>query len=369
MRRQEVPPIFFYIPQIEEVFNTLPARANDYWFGFGGSITSGVYAWTLQTYLRLKENDFPCDLTGVLPNSGIILAHRASLPFYLRPNSKTLLVCLQADYSPHPYAQLHVVLNMNKASEKLSRYYMPHWPQAGIIPRAPERGLKFENIAFFGIEKNLAPELQSPTWSKQLAAMGLNWKVVSKDRWNDFSDVDVVIAIRSFDDRDYKDKPATKLYNAWCAGIPAILGAESAYQAERKSDLDYFEARSIDDVINTLRLLRDNNELRQQVVENGYRRAKSIAPESTTRRWQQFLTDVAVPEYKSWCKVSQVTQKIYLARCYLKVIENNLAPNSNYPHDQDIQEMDQIGFLDWILISGIRLYRKLNDLMRGWLSA
>ena len=36
-------------------------------------------------------------------------------------------------------------------------------------------------------------------------------------------------------------KPPSKLFNSWLAGVPAVLGHESAYRAERRSDLDYIE--------------------------------------------------------------------------------------------------------------------------------
>jgi hypothetical protein len=39
---------------------------------------------------------------------------------------------------------------------------------------------------------------------------------------------------------------AIKLYNCWHAGVPAVLGAESAFRANRRSDLDYLEVQSLD---------------------------------------------------------------------------------------------------------------------------
>ena len=43
--------------------------------------------------------------------------------------------------------------------------------------------------------------------------------------WSDFSQVDLVVAIRPPHPRLHSPKPATKLVNAWIAGVPAVLKA------------------------------------------------------------------------------------------------------------------------------------------------
>lgn len=358
-----LPPIYFYIPQADWQDSKIPETADTYWSGFGGNITSGVYAWTSQTYLRLKENGFPCELTATLPTEGIVLAHRYSIPFHLKPGAKLLIVCIKADYAEHPYAQLHVVQNDRETNTIRDSYYIPHWPQPGLIPRDRERGDRFENIAYFGIEKNLAPELRDTAWSKQLKNMGLNWQVVSSDRWNDYSNVDAIFAVRNFKpENDYQWKPASKLVNAWLAGVPAILGCESAYQAERQSELDYIEVNSVDEALNTLKRLRDDRELRQRMVENGRIRAESTTPEQLTQRWRKFLMDVVIPEYDRWCQASKFTQQIYLARRYLVVKENGLQPNPVYPHDSELANPENLGIQQSAIISMMALYRKLKKM-------
>jgi hypothetical protein len=97
------PPIYFYIPQPYWQDN-FPDRADENWQGFG----MGIYAWTLQTYLRLSE------LVLEFPDEGIVLIHRNALISYndtLKPGRKVLLICLKAELRPYPYAQLHLVQN------------------------------------------------------------------------------------------------------------------------------------------------------------------------------------------------------------------------------------------------------------------
>jgi hypothetical protein len=366
-----LPPIYFYVPESDWPSDYMPETSQAYWewmcSRYRLSETDrkykylGRYNWTLQAYLNLKERGLRCQLIKTLPSEGIILAHRAFLPFHLRPSPKVMIVCIKADYEEHPYAQLHVVQNDRETKTVRDSYYISNWPQPGLIPRKPERGDRFENIAYFGIEKNLAPELRDPAWSKQLKDIGLNWQVVSRDRWNDFSDIDAIFAVRNFGQKtDYQWKPASKLVNAWLAGVPAILGCESAYQAERQSELDYLEVNSVDEAINALKRLRDDKELRQRMVENGRIRAEFTTPEQLTQRWRKFLMDVAIPEYDRWCRASQLTQQIYLARRYLVVKENGLKPNPVYPHDSELAKPENLGIQQSAIIFLMELYRKLK---------
>lgn len=302
-----LPPIYFYIPQSDWPAE-LPTNADRYWVGF----RRGIYCWTLQTYLRLKSNNFPCKLVDTIPNEGIVLAHWDSLPQDLQPSPKLLIVCFQADRARHSYAQVHIVQNPHGLLKQLGLlgdryllpggvYYMPLWTQPGLIPRNPIRGDQFENIAFFGLERNLLPELRDFAWQKHVNALGLRWQTVSSfERWNDYSEVDAVVAVRSFQQSDYFWKPATKLFNAWHAGVPAILGCESAYQHERKSKLDYIEVFSLTDIISALKNLRDDVELRKAMVENGKIRAQETEPVKLVARWQKFLIEKIVPEYELW---------------------------------------------------------------------
>ena len=342
---EHLPPIYFYIPQ-GDLPSELPTNADHYWVGF----RRGIYCWTLQTYLHLKANNFPCKLVETIPSEGIVLAHWDSLPQDLQPSSKLLIVCFQADRARHPYAQVHIVQNPQGLLKQLwllgdryllpgEVYYMPHWPQPGLIPRNPTRRNQFVNIAFFGLESNLLPELRDSSWQEQVNALGLCWQTVSSfERWNDYSEVDAVVAVRSFQHSDYSWKPATKLFNAWHAGVPAILGCESAYQAERKSELDYWEVSSLTDITFALKRLRDDSILRQAIVENGLIRAQETQPKMLTERWKQLITKELIPVYERWCASSWYRQAFLhqrqlasLTRGQRKALQNtqNISRNSH----------------------------------------
>jgi hypothetical protein len=315
----DLPPIYFYLPQ-KDWLDDMPEQPDVYWEQFG----KGIYCWTLQTYLYLKADGFPCNLVGTIPDEGIVIAHRDSFPYELRPTPKVLMVCIKPDRNPHPYAQLQVVQNSQDAKKLKNSYYISLWRQPGLIPRHPERGDRFENIGYFGISFNLAPELKAASWSKQLEELGLNWEIIPKNRWHDYSNVDAVVAVRNFQKQDYTKKPATKLYNAWHAGVPAILGKESAFQSEQKSEFDYFEVSSLDDTIAALKRLKDNPKLCQNFRDNAKHRSRETNPKNTVKQWRSFLSNTAVFEYKRWCSLSSWRQSLYLQKCFLNIKINGL---------------------------------------------
>lgn len=324
-----LPPIYFYLPNCEKLASNIPENPDVY---LPGMYQDGVYCWTMQTYLHLKADGFPCELVGTMPTEGIVLAHRSSLADNFRPGAKILLVCMLADKSSHPNAQIHIVLNsqehiFNHSGKIWKSVYMPHWRQPGLIPRNATRSDKFENVAYFGHERNLAPELKESNWNEQLNELGLNFQIVNRDRWHDFSDVDVVLAVRSFDTQDYANKPATKLYNTWHAGVPAILGCETAYQAERKSELDYIEVNSLNEVLVALKRLRDDKNFRDAMVENGRIRAEETQLKNVVKKWRNFIVEVGVPAYENWCNTSRWKQKTLFQQQFLSLKMMNARKN------------------------------------------
>ena len=57
----------------------------------------------------------------------------------------------------------------------------------------------------------------------------------------DYRTLDAVIAVRPFEPHLYFAKPASKLINAWRAGVPALVGPEFASREIRRTDDDFLE--------------------------------------------------------------------------------------------------------------------------------
>ncbi|MEG4015695.1 MULTISPECIES: glycosyltransferase [unclassified Microcoleus] len=335
---ESLPPIYFYIPKSQWPVGKMPKIPQEYWkwmSSWGSRYGRGKYDWTLQTYLYLKADGLPCQLIDFMPDEGIVLSHRDFLSDNLQPLPKLLVVCIKVDREPHPYAQLQVVQNDRDPLFSRSPFLwqchpLKFWLQPGLIPRDAGRGEIFENAAFFGVLDSLAPELQAPSWGEKLGVLGLDWQVVGCDRWHDYSKVDVIVAVRSFEgELTFDSKPPSKLINAWHAGIPAVLGRESAYRRERKSQLDYIEVASPEEAIAAVEMLRGDRNLRAAMIENGRIRAQETANALIISQWRNFLTNVAVPAYYRWCTASIWQQQIFLARRHLIMKANRLQSRLN----------------------------------------
>ncbi|MEM6352274.1 MAG: hypothetical protein AAF766_16075 [Cyanobacteria bacterium P01_D01_bin.14] len=324
-------PIFFYIPK-KLLPPRLPAQGEGFWHWQNSQaerFRQGRYFWTIQTYFRLCEAGVDCQLVGNIPQKGILIAHWDSLPNYFMPGPELLCVCIQADRPKHAYAQIHIVQNPLDASSQAAdtcqgslnrgNFHIRHWPQPDLIPRSPDAGDRFRRVVHMGWSDSIAPELLSDGWRQKLSAMGLEWAIVSPDRWHDYSNVDAILSVRSFDYvGQYLYKPASKLINAWQAGVPAILGRESAFRAERQSELDYIEVTSVDEALAALIYLQNGPVRRTAMIENGRQRAQSTSASAVVTAWQTFLTEVAEPAYTDWCHQPLLRKRLFLQRLRLQ---------------------------------------------------
>ena len=176
----------------------------------------GPIAWGLQTCLRLRETDdagsMSCS-TEFLPDA-INLAHSSMVDFPAF-DQDVFVVCLQADYVRKDWCPAHIV--QNKTRQSGDALWVPHWAQYGLVPRDPSRGEKFSRVGYFGRPNSAVTS--EKVWQSLLAPLGMeiHFPNTSAAGWSDYSQVDVCVGHRGFDDRAYDGKPPTKLLNAWRA--------------------------------------------------------------------------------------------------------------------------------------------------------
>jgi hypothetical protein len=278
----------------------------------------GRFVWTVRTFVHLSRLGVPCRLVDRIPDEGIVVTHRELLPTWLRPNERQLFVCVVADFYRHPFAQLHVVQNgldpmLTGPSAAWPATYIPLWPEYDLVPRDPARGDALRNVSYFGLPQRLAPQLRGTRFATRMREEGFDFRVMPRERWHDYSDTDAVLAVRSFAPVSFHKFPPSKLYNSWLAGVPALLGRESAYRAERRSEHDYLEVRDADDVLRALQRLRDEPSLRADMARVGAKRAADITPEKMAARWMDFLLEDAVPAYLDWRMRSSASRAAYFA--------------------------------------------------------
>jgi hypothetical protein len=165
-------------------------------------------------------------------------------------------------------------------------------------------------------------------WSAELAERGLAWECdavpfstdeAARDRlrWPDFRDVDAVVALRP-PGADVARKPAAKLYNAWLAGVPALLGPEPAYRECRRSELDYLEIRGRAEARAAVdRLLREPS-LFRAMIEHGRGRAVEVSVAATTGAWRELLertlpAAIATASPSPWRRLARYADRLRFA--------------------------------------------------------
>jgi hypothetical protein len=268
-------------------------------------LITGERAWILQAYLRLRARGLPVSLCERPPSQGIVVfsaKQRRQLRTLARDTAEVIWVGVREDVGEALIADFELVQNPSQADEQ-RRFFMPHWPQPALIPREASRGTRIENIGFKGFAANLASDFSGERWQAYLRQRQLGWftDAVSYTRdarelqalaWNDYRNLDVVLAVRPDDPKLHPRKPATKLYNAWHAGVPALLGPEIAYRAMRRSELDYIEVRTAAEAQAAIERLIEQPELYRAMVESGLRRGKEITSETLADRWSELLFHV-----------------------------------------------------------------------------
>lgn len=260
---------------------------------------TGERVWIVQTYLRLRALGHPVALSDSLPREGIVVFSTKQRRL-LRPlRTAATLIGVRQDLGPALIADVEVVQNLGQADGQ-RRYMIPHWPQPGLLPRDPARGPAVRVVAFKGFLGNLAGEYHGAHWREFLQRELLEFRadaVEFKERhtdpgslaWNDYREIDVVLAVRAPRADLYPRKPATKLYNAWHAGVPALLGPELAYRELRQSPLDFIEVADIDAVMQAILQLKRDPDLYQRMVQHGRSRAREFTAASIASRWSELL--------------------------------------------------------------------------------
>ncbi|MGO9931348.1 MAG: glycosyltransferase [Steroidobacteraceae bacterium] len=254
--------------------------------------------WIVQTWNRLCRAGYPATMSDQATRTGIIVYHKEDQRVLLErlpPGATPVLVGVRADFRSCTYADFEVLQNGCYADARRS-FYMPHWPQPGMLARDPQRGDRMERIAYKGFVGNLAPEFRSARWLQFLHQQGMTFEddAVLDDsfdhpirtRFHDYRDVDLVIAVRR---GDTTPKPASKLVNAWQAGIPALLSPDYAFEELRESPLDYLAVRNLAEAEAAVLRLKREPGLYRAMIEHGRRRGGQFTVEKITRRWAMLL--------------------------------------------------------------------------------
>lgn len=320
-------PVTFVIKSSEkwpELFESSQASIPDP-NSFHTRIQSNEDCWIVLTYLHLKRRSLNVAISDKFIPGEICVASSLDLAIRDRTFQSFVVGCRSDGFKPEI---CDITIVQNKANlESETDIFIPHWPQPGLIPRLKERGSTIENLVFKGSEVNLYQSFCSAEFKRELEKLGVMLRINGRPEngpvmWNDYTTDDLVLAVRDLTEKDALVKPASKLINAWSAGVPALLGPEPAFRDLRQSELDYIEVKTPEAVLEAVKKLKSHPDLYNQMVLNGLKRAEEFTIEKMTDRWQQALAGPIAEQYQQWKNRSQVSRLIGFS---LKIIPQKLA--------------------------------------------
>jgi len=263
---------------------------------------SGVDVWIVQTYLHVRDalaaDGWSVALTDRFEPGTIAVAHWDELhrPRWRAPFA--YLIGVRADRPPVVMAD-KIVRQNTLAPDDAHTIGIAPWPQPGMRPRNPERGDTVRRVGYFGRMAQAPSFFSDPAFRAELAALGVEF-VPSEHDWQDYSEIDVVIAFRTAPPSLLRHKPVSKVSNAWLAGAPAIVGPEPAYLQLRESEHDMRVANDAQGVIAELtRLVRDRAfyaAMRARAAE----RAREFDVPALRDRWLAFFRERVGPAFTQW---------------------------------------------------------------------
>ena len=115
--------------------------------------------WLLQTYLRLDRAGCPVAASDRVPDQGIVVfhsKHKRKLLRQLNGRSRPILVGIRGDLSEPLIADYEVLQNGHWADGH-RRFFIPYWPQPGLIARDSSRESRVEGLSFKGFDHNPSP--------------------------------------------------------------------------------------------------------------------------------------------------------------------------------------------------------------------
>lgn len=275
----------------------------------------GKYSWPLQTFHYLKKIGMPVQLSYGLDPDCINLAHVNKLRDLAR-RWDCFAVSLQGDYPRYSLAHYHVVQNMAQAGT--NAVFVPFWPQIGQIPRNRERS-RVQKVAYQG--RICFTDLDVERLNADLNPSGVQF--VALDNWQDLSEIDVLVGIRHYGKKRYKRKPASKLINAWHAGIPFIAGMDSAYEDMGCPGRDFLQAVSHKDLVQSILELKHDQALYNRLASAGSERAKEYTPANIARMWAELLETRISPAYLAWIRKPRTVMVKFYIRSFFHVFSSS----------------------------------------------
>jgi hypothetical protein len=261
---------------------------------------AGRNSWIAQTYVRLRSvleaRGWTVTIGSSFEPGAIVVVHRDDANDFATCAHASYLVVVRADRAPVAACDLAIVQNgIGNASHER---FIPLWPQPGLRPRDPQRGAVVRRIAYHGRTTSAPAWFSDAALLRALRRRGIEFDIQTSN-WEDYRRVDVAIAAREDSGTLLATKPATKVYNAWLAGVPVLAAPEPAYLEIRRDPLDFIEIRDGDEVLRALDRLRAEPALFQAMASNGLARGREFSVDAIRARWIGLLEGEVLPAFSS----------------------------------------------------------------------
>lgn len=321
----DIPIRFIYPKKIDEKIFHIESVDN-HWQEF----INGQQVWILQTYCLLKKHLSNITLGNEPEQDAINIIHAGNFGKSGRI-AGCYVVSLRADYRSVLWANYEVV--QNKSQEKRKTKYITHWPQPGLIKRSRKTS-HIKNIAFLGAaEQNI---LRFFHIEQDLRSMGLHYISRDREKWNDFSNIDLLLAVRQFGASDNSDtKPPTKLINAWWAEAPLIAGNDSAFSAIAEPGQDYITVNSYDDLLQKIAFLQNNPDYYQRIIQNGIIKRERFSRDRIISEWIGLFEKNIFPDFIEWKSINGIRRFLHnTSRKTIRQLQRVMLKIQKNPHGQ-----------------------------------
>ena len=279
-------------------------------------IITGEDIWVLLTYLHFRHAGYEVTLGSEARSDKINVIDGVKS----RPKNTFADYFYVACRTDAHYPEFgHFVLHQNLIQTgKSNEIYVPQWPQPGLILRDSRRGNDIRTVAFFGQPKrNLAEAFQSDVFLSELKKRDIEFIIKGKSNnsveWHDYSNVDIVIAVRDVPVELLKIKPVNKATNAWLAGALCITGDEPAITAAFNSNEAVLHATTVDGVLSIIDRLREQPELFAELLTEGQKLAQDYSEPSILSYWVR-MEEFVSPEFERWKKTGKAERLINYSR-------------------------------------------------------
>ncbi|ATW03120.1 hypothetical protein CHN51_05855 [Sphingorhabdus sp. YGSMI21] len=115
------------------------------------------------------------------------------------------------------------------------------------------------------------------------------------------SRVDLLIAVRDFSGATHDNKPPSKLFNSWIAGIPLIGGTDSAFSSVGKPGIDYVRVTNESEFTKALERMCNDSGFYEAIVQAGKGRRTEVTIEAIAADWLKVLDGPILSDFQAWC--------------------------------------------------------------------